>query len=956
MTDYRKSSLAVLLLLCFLFCSFPALADGSPQVVRIGFCPLTGLQNVTADGKLSGYLYDYLIEIAHHTGWKYEFYIGDLDDCIDKLKNGELDLVGGMRRTIARAEMFDFPTNDCGEMDVNLYVQSKDHRYAYDDAEALDGMRVGVEQASAMITDLKYFCQQNSITMDTVEYPNQSALFAALQRGEVDGVCAPTSPANGDVRCVACLPSHPFHFMATKGRTDLVNQLDKALQTIKITKRNFEPTLRSRYFPSMPGDSPMLTRAEFDYIESAEPLNVAYIDNWPPLEDTDDETGAFIGVHAEVLSLVSELSGLQFNYIPMKSRIAIHEALNGQSLPIIASIPDTAKEADDDHLRLTQPYLSVPVVMIARSVHPNEEITVAMPRTAYLYHMIAEEFPDYTIVDYTSSNDCVAAVRSGKATATFLSEYMARDYMQASRNSTLSATPMNDLVLNYCIGVSPDADPQLVSILNKALSCVNDDVVQEYLIANTLQFRPQNLFDLLMRNPALWAALVVASIVVLSLLMVINTINKSRHAKELYRIVNVDALTGAPSAYCFHQEAEKLLRTVGDTPYVFLYMNIRKFKDINSLYGYSFGDDVLRCLNSTLHAACHENECYGRIYADRFELLLRYTNEATLFKRFDQLNQQVADTCHSQHGLANLRLVGGAALVEEGDKDIHAVIDRANYACQQAMADSTHDLVMFSNALAYKISLQRTMEKDMVGALENGEFLVYYQPKINSNSSLPVGAETLIRWQHSSMGVLPPAEFISLFEKNAFILKTDLYVFEQVCIYQADRQRRSKPLYPISCNFSRLHLASPAFVDTLKELADRYGVAHSLMEVEITETVAMEDIERAQSMLLQLSEAGFSISIDDFGSGYSSLGLFSELNFDIVKIDRSLTTDATASPNRAILLAGLVNILCAMNKLVVCEGVESKAQVDHLRTMGCQIIQGYYYSRPLPEKDFDEKY
>lgn len=956
MNGYCKSSLALLLLLCFLLCSFPAFADDSSQVVRVGFYPLAGLQNVDENGQPSGYLYDYLMEIAQYTDWKYDFYIGGLEECLQMLEKGELDLMGGIRRTTARMKLFEFSNYDCGQMDINLYIKSNDERYAYDDTAALHGMRVGIERGSALMTDLMHYCQLNSISVSTAEYDSQDALFTALCSGEVDGVCVSSSIDDSRIRCVAAFAPRAFYFISPKGCTDLIRQVDKVLETIKISKPTFEQALRTKHFPAIPGNSPMFTRAELDYIATADTLNVAYMDGGYPLEYTDENTGDFAGVHAEILEQVSSLSGLRFNYIPVPNRTDIPMEQDEQTISLLASVPDNANPTPPNGLRLTQSYLTIPLVMIARNMHPDEQIKVAMPRDTYILHLIQDTFPDYAIEGYDTSDACVAAVRSGKATATFLSEYLAREHLQDSRNASLTATAMNSLTLNYCIGVSTKADPLLVSILDKTLSCIDDAEVQDYLIANTLIHRHENLVDLFIRNPALWSMILVASVAVLFLLTSINTLNKNRHAKELYRIANIDALTGAPSAYCFHREASQLLRTVGGIPYVFLYMNIRKFKDINSLYGYSLGDDVLRCLNNTLHDVCDENERYGRIYADRFVLLLKYTGEKELFERFNQLNRRVADACHTQHGLANLCLVGGAAPILDDDKDIHAVIDRANYACQQAEADSRQDFVMFSNTLAFKISLQRTLEKDMAGALEAGEFLVYYQPKINSDSDQITGAEALIRWQHSALGLLPPIEFISLFEKNAFILKTDLYVFEQVCAYQANRQQRGKPLYPISCNFSRLHLANPAFVETLEALADRYNVAHSLLEVEITETVAMEDTERAQVLLFKLAEAGFPISIDDFGSGYSSLGLLSELDFDIVKIDRSLTMGVFTSPNRAILLSGLVRILNAMDKRVVCEGVETKEQMEQLRSLGCRIIQGYYYSRPLPDKDFDQKY
>ncbi|MDD3334613.1 MAG: EAL domain-containing protein [Eubacteriales bacterium] len=301
-------------------------------------------------------------------------------------------------------------------------------------------------------------------------------------------------------------------------------------------------------------------------------------------------------------------------------------------------------------------------------------------------------------------------------------------------------------------------------------------------------------------------------------------------------------------------------------------------------------------------------------------------------------------------------MVAGAAPIRADDKDINAVMDRANDAYRQVLNGSNGDLVIYSDELEQKLHRERIMENRMEDALKNGEFEVFFQPKIHSLHNDAVGAEALIRWRMPDYGLVSPGEFIPLFEKNRFVLKTDLFVFEQTCRYQASRMARNKRVYPISCNFSRLHLTNQNFVERLNQIVDQYSLPHSLLEIEVTETVAVEDMELVKKQTERLAAEGYSVSIDDFGSGYSSLGIFSAIDFDIVKIDRGLMLNATVSAAQAIIMTEVVKMLNALDKEMVFEGVESREQVEFLRSIGGYIIQGYYFSKPLCEKEYDDQY
>ncbi len=267
-----------------------------------------------------------------------------------------------------------------------------------------------------------------------------------------------------------------------------------------------------------------------------------------------------------------------------------------------------------------------------------------------------------------------------------------------------------------------------------------------------------------------------------------------------------------------------------------------------------------------------------------------------------------------------------------------------------------HSYVIYDDKLEQKIQTEHTLEAQMEDSLANGEFKVYYQPKIDSQTDKIVGAEALIRWQNPKYGMLFPLMFIPLFERNTFILKIDYYVFQEVCRFIAYRKDSGKPVFPISCNFSRLHFWDDSFADKLAEIADRFNVERRLLELEITESIAIKDIAAVKAQLDKLREKGFTISIDDFGSGYSSLGILSEIEFDEIKLDRPLIINAEFSEHSRRLLCGIVSMIQSIERRIVCEGVDNLEQIELLKSIGCYTIQGYYYSKPISEYDFNERY
>ncbi len=232
--------------------------------------------------------------------------------------------------------------------------------------------------------------------------------------------------------------------------------------------------------------------------------------------------------------------------------------------------------------------------------------------------------------------------------------------------------------------------------------------------------------------------------------------------------------------------------------------------------------------------------------------------------------------------------------------------------------------------------------------------MTYYQTKIDIDTKKIVGAEALVRWNHRERGLLSPSEFVPIFEKNGFIMEIDFYVYESTCKYLKKIMDNNEKLIPISCNFSRRHLSNPTFVESLNEILNKYGIPAELIEIELTETMATENFDKFTEVVNKLKVSGYKISIDDFGSGYSSVQLLYDLPIDVLKLDKSFIQKMNENTMEDEIITSVIDICHKHDIKIICEGVETLEQEEYVRNHHCKLVQGYLYSKPIDESSFDK--
>lgn len=406
-----------------------------------------------------------------------------------------------------------------------------------------------------------------------------------------------------------------------------------------------------------------------------------------------------------------------------------------------------------------------------------------------------------------------------------------------------------------------------------------------------------------------------------------------------------DRLTGVYSREYFYQKVRERLAESSGVPYAIVGSNVENFKVYNDIFGTRAGDQVLRRIAENGRTMVGEDGLCARYGADRFLYLLRQDQVS------DWLRQN--GTPGKIANVKNIVLKWGVYKITDRTVPVEKMCDRAFLVADSIKGHYNQWVAVYDDVLRDKLLREQAITESMEAALTEGQFAVYLQPKYWLQDDTLAGAEALVRWIHPELGFLAPAEFIPLFEKNGFITRLDRFVWEQTCKLLRAWREKGYPALPVSVNVSRADVYQEDLPETLSDLVKQYGIEPGQLHLELTESAYTENPGQIITMVDELRRRGFVIEMDDFGSGYSSLNMLSQVRFDILKLDMQFIQTETAKPGEMSLMRFVVKLAKWMNLSTVAEGVETKAQVERLREVGCDYAQGYFFSRPLPVEKFE---
>ncbi len=438
------------------------------------------------------------------------------------------------------------------------------------------------------------------------------------------------------------------------------------------------------------------------------------------------------------------------------------------------------------------------------------------------------------------------------------------------------------------------------------------------------------------------------NLVVIGICVYIDISNQMKNRK-LYKSAFVDNITLLGNENYFKENSKIFLNSGRENNYL-ISLDINKFKVVNNLYGYDFCNKTLNILGRKLKTGIPKNNITCRMYSDVFAILVEYNGD--IKDVLEKIHNDVS-TINVDNILLHLNISMGVYKIKKSDRDINKILDKAYMARERIKGTYSDYYYMFDEALENSLIKEENIESSMEEALENREFEIIYQPKFFTSNEKIAGAESLVRW-HRNGETIMPNDFIPLFEKNKFIIKLDLYIFEQVCKDLAYWKKEFDADLKVSVNVSKEHFMDENFIDEYIRIVDKYNVDKNNLELEITESATIDKKIDVVKIANKIKDLGFSISLDDFGTGYSSLAMLQELPIDVVKIDKIFVDKADYNSNKNM-INYMVSIAKQKGSEIVVEGVETKEQADFIKALKCDIIQGYYYSKPIKEKEM-EKY
>ncbi|MDD6489269.1 MAG: EAL domain-containing protein [Clostridia bacterium] len=423
---------------------------------------------------------------------------------------------------------------------------------------------------------------------------------------------------------------------------------------------------------------------------------------------------------------------------------------------------------------------------------------------------------------------------------------------------------------------------------------------------------------------------------------------KLRENAAMVNQIKFDRLTGLYNKEFFYKKVREKLDSDPEGEYSITFSNIENFKLYNDIFGVESGDKLLREIAVVMQKLVGEDGICCRYGADRFLYLDKLENERAARQKY--FNKSFSDFFE---GAENISFKWGTYEITDRSVPVEQMCDRAMLAVNSIKGQYDQSFALYDDSLREKLLREKTITSSMENSLAEGHFIVYYQPKYNINNNCMAGAEALVRWIHPKWGFMSPGEFIPLFEKNGFITQLDQYVWEQVCIHIHEWLEKGYPIMPVSVNVSRADVYKGNLVDTLLKLTKKYDIDPSYLHLEITESAYSETTGPIITTVEELRRLNFIVEMDDFGSGYSSLNMLSQIKLDVLKLDMQFIRNETAKPENQSILNDVISMAHRISLSVVAEGVEFRDQVDRLLSVGCDYIQGYYFAKPMPVTEYE---
>lgn len=921
------------------------------QKVRVGYLPSEKIiLHYEENGQefFKGYIGEFLEVMSVYGNFEYEFVEGTWDECKQWLREGKIDLLPGVMQEDAGedVELSKLPLITVCD---SIYIK-KENSIRYGDYFRLNNSKIGYIQGEDRNQE---FFDEHDIECEFKTYANYADLLQAFKKGEINATMSVENyEEQEDMTLLTKLSPKCLYMGYNTGNDELKKHLESTFEQIMVEMPDLIDKLQKKYDTNLSSKKVVLSQMEKSWIVENPQITVAYVVNKMPNEYKDEE-GRAQGIHIAYIEEILKSVGLRADWVGVSNSEQAYSYLEKGLVDAIATSCINDERVEAGEILVTDSYRDCLFSVIGKKntdlKNPNKAPVFAVPKGDQLSgNFIRANYPNSRIITKDSEEEVFKAIRSGEAKATVTLANM-EEYYCLKYNTALEALEDDYQGIEVAIGVRKNGNGQiLVSILNQGIHSLSSSTVNS-IIVNNSGMKNEYPFWMQLKKYRWHLA---AGILLLTLVGIIAfSFHRRRQREALWRASYVDKITGQDNFEKMMIDARPLFDGKNQGKYCIVSLDIVKFKNINDTFGYNVGNKVLEVMADIIVKECQEGEYSARSGADQFALILKgkVTNEHV--QRVERLTERIEKGVNKLDYDIKAHCVAGLYLLQD-DLDPYYAFDKANLARKAARDSHGRNVVVYDAHMHKRALKEREIESVMYQALADEEFQVYLQPRVKIATGEIVAAEALVRWRRKNGEMIYPDTFIPLFEANGFIHEMDFYIYEKVCEALQKRLEQKQVTVPVSVNVSRAHFESGDFIESFNDLLSRFEVPKEYIELELTESLLVEDPSRMIMTAERLKANNYILAIDDFGSGYSSLNILKQLHFDVLKIDKEFLRMDGIKEEDKIILESVVQMAKKLNMQVLVEGVETKEHQEILTEMGCDFAQGYYFSRPVPMRDF----
>ncbi len=920
-----------------------------PANVRVLYIPDEGVFDETFDAEQ--YLRKLFEVLSKYDNLNVSFMPSSMNEhtATNSISSDKANIIGLIGKSPERMFRFKFSEHPIAEADIYL-VTDQNKKIYFNDVQELNGKSVSIfMENSKAKNELDAFIIRNNISMEYKLYDSYEAyLYSNADYHLVNSFYFIKN------KQVAAFVGTQEMYLATTVKYDaLLKRLDKALAQAQMYSSEALKALDAKYNSKRASFVRHELGAEAAQIleNPRKVAKVGFLRNHYPIQYVNG-IGQPAGITMDILKLLQQMHHNPTELVPY----SLNDKVNISKFDMTFSVLGNKAEKEK-FFYMSKPYAHLPLSFFTRRDIENNQRKKSFAILDYSVmdlQTVQAYLPQWEMKVYTLAADIIEAYTQGEVDGIILTGGGAEDAIAHFGITNHKVIPTT-LVLPLHFYLSKVYPLEALQILNAFVDRLDPMAVEAIILAAQNSMRAPSTLRGIIREYSIELALL--AFMLMSFFILAYRARTRLEQKKLHHILNTDTLTGLSTKEHAYEIMRNVLKRAKTNEYMIFCIDIDKFSLLNQVYGKEKADAILCHVAHVLqgkYMVKQKAECLARFRDDIFVVLLK---TRPLTEEYDSLDDMLAITDGIKDILQNNYSVGlsrGCCIIDDTSLPIETLIDYAHAARSKGKAVHGFTTMLFTEDMKKEIADQRSVIYRMEQALENDEFNLYFQPKISLEKPRVCGAEVLVRWQPENAPTIYPDAFISVFESNAFISNLDMYVFEKTCKFIADH-RMTHVLPPLAVNLSGISVLHAETYGRIRKYMHMYHINPQEIEIEITESAMVAESEVFLEAMANITSLGFSIAIDDFGTGVSSLHRLSSLNVDVVKLDKSFLDDNLTQKKGILLVASMIQMLHRLGMKVVAEGVETQRHVEILKKMQCDIAQGFYFSKPLPEDVFVNK-